>query len=115
MVTKTKEPPEEKTEEPEAKVEETEVVTKDNLRSLLQELIPEFLKGEPEAEKETPAKRETAKDEEQRTYSDVMEAIKEFKASLKGEEKPAEKAAEPEKVPGSTTVRKIEAILWGKE
>jgi hypothetical protein len=116
MVTKTKEPVTEEPTEPEAKTEESEPVTKANLRSLLEELIPEFLRGEPEAEAdpEKPAKRETAKDEEQRTYADVMEAIKEFKASLKSEPK-EEKTAEPETVPGSTTVRKIEKLLWGAE
>ena len=115
-----------KTKEPEAEVEtETEpakddaVVTKGNLRDMLKELLPDLLSGEEtvetEVEPEKDGKRPTARDEEARTYKEVMEAIKEFKDAFTGKEDEGKAKAEPEKVPASSAVRWIEKKLWGTE
>jgi hypothetical protein len=115
MVTKAKEPPVEE----EVKVETTEtdeVVTKSNLRALLEELLPDLLKGEETSSEvvEETTKPVTEREKEARTYDDVRKAVKEFLASDENKvEKSSEK--ETEKIPGSSVVRKIEKILWGAE
>lgn len=112
MVTKAKEPPEVETPEPEPKVEKSELV--DAVKEVLEELG--IKKGEPEVEEPEakPEKRPTARDEEATMNERVRSAVKEFLAS--DEAKPKEDPKkEPEVVPGSPTVRKIEKLLWGKE
>ena len=115
-----------KTKEPEAEVEtETEpakddaVVTKGNLRDMLKELFPDlFARDETvdtEVEPEKDGKRPTARDEEARTYKEVLDAIKEFKEAFTGKEAEGKEKAEPETVPASSAVRWIENFLWGKE
>jgi hypothetical protein len=115
MVTKAKEPPVEE----EVKVETTEtdeVVTKSNLRALLEELLPDLLKGEETSSEvvEETTKPVTEREKESRTYDDVRKAVKEFLASDENKvEKSSEK--ETEKIPGSSAVRWIEKKLWGAE
>lgn len=116
MATRTKEPPETEEVKEEPK-DESEVVTKSNIREILEELLPGMLKGEEPVADEEPekaTKRPTARDEEARTYDDVKRAVKEFLAS--DEAKPEkDDTKEPEKVPGTKAVRWVEKYLWGAE
>jgi len=116
---KTKEPPAE-TEVDEPPKDEEQIVTKANLREVLAEILPDFLKGEStetetETETEDTGKRPTAREEEGRTYAEVKKAIDEFKAAFKGEIDKGSDKPEAETVPGSKAVRWIEKVLWGAE
>ena len=121
MVTKTKTEPEAKAEEETSTDEPT--IKKSELVETVKEILGDLLPGkggesesEESSETSEPTKRLSARDEEEHTRGIVAEAIAEFKKALgdKGE-KEAAPVTEPEKVPGSTTVRKVEAGLWGKE
>lgn len=107
-----------------AEVEETETGTEEKVDvndpdfiAKVAAAVKDFLKGEPEVEAEEleetgTKKRPTARDEEEHTNSLVRKAVKEFLASADDTEK-KEIKAEPEKVPGAVTFRKIEKWIWG--
>ncbi len=119
-VAKTKETPEVKAEEPETKPEGEETIKKSELLETIREVVKDLLPGksgeteEKDDEPGTPAKRMTARDEEEHTRGIGASAIQEF-LSKAPEEKKDEKKTVTEPVPGARTVRKVEGFLWGKD
>ena len=117
MATKAKVEPEVEEPEKEAETEEEKVDVNDpTFISKVAQAVKDLLKGDPEVEEEPEAKgkRPTARDEEERTNSMVRKAVQEFLSKADDKEK-KEIKAEPEKVPGAKTMRKIENWLWGIE
>ena len=113
MVTKKTEPAPE-TESPSEQEPETKTEDKTSLREEIKAVLEEMGTKKPEPEEGKPV---TSREEEQRTYSIVREAIETFKEELgigKEPEKKEEKK-ETETVPASNPVRWIERKLWGKE
>ena len=120
-VAKAKEPPEVKTEEQETKPEGEETIKKSELLETVKEIVKDLLpgkSGETETKTDddsgTPAKRMTARDEEEHTRGIVAQAIEDFLAKAPTEKKD-DKKVEAEPVPGARTVRKVEGFLWGKD
>ena len=118
-VAKTKETPEVKAEvtEPEAKAEET--IKKSDLIETVTQIVKDLLPGKSEETTETeetgtPAKRMTARDEEEHTRGIVATAIQEFLAKSPTDTKET-KEVKTEEVPGAKHVRKVEGFMWGKD
>lgn len=115
--TEVEEPVEEEKTETEGTIKKSDLV--DTIKDVLKDLLPgkagEAAKEEPEGDGE-PAKRESPRDEEARMNKTVREAIKEMMASAEPEKEKEEGKIEPEKVPGSAPMRRIEKIMgWKSE
>ena len=84
-------------------------------------IVRELLKKEPtiaddsEPDEGEPAKRPSPRDEEARMHKIASDAVAEFKKSLGDEGDDDKPKSEPEKIPLSSAVRKIEKWLWGVE
>lgn len=120
-VAKPKETPEAKAEEPETKPEGEETIKKSELLETVKEIVRDLLpgkSGETETKSDdeggTPAKRMTARDEEEHTRGIVAQAIEDFLAKAPTEKK-EEKKTVTEEVPGARHVRKVEGFIWGNK
>jgi len=114
MVTKAKETVEVETTETETSTDEK--VSRSEIADVVRDVLKDLLPGKTETtETSEPEKRLSVRDEEERTRGIVATAIEEFKKGFKGDGETKEPTKEPEKVPGSSTVRKVEHVLWGAE
>lgn len=98
--------------------EETVSVDDEGFVEKVTAIVRDILKTERPSESAEPTgepeKRLSVRDEEDRTRSIVAEAIDKFKGESKSEPK-SETKSEPERVPGASTTRWVEKVLWGKE
>ncbi len=105
------------TSETETTTEKTPDDLTEKIRAVVKEVLGDLSpKGEAKTEPDPEsAKPLTAREEETRTHNIVAEAIAAFKEELVGQksEKPQPAHKEAETVPGSSSVRKIEKLLWG--